>query len=118
MLLIEPSLPAWCSTYLIIRFYLDTLTLIVLVATLILEFLFLPVLILKFIPWRWILYTHGLRMHAPLMSLFLTDIVVGMYLNLRTVLEFIVHTLVDYIRGEFDSYKFVIVPVDYQIPYD
>jgi hypothetical protein len=55
-------------------------------------------------------------MHAPLMGLFLTDTVVSMYLNLCTVLEFIVHTLVDYTRGESGPKELVIVPVDYQIP--
>lgn len=50
------------------------------------------------------------------MGLFLAIIVISMYLNLRTVLEFIVHTLVDYTRGESNSDEFVIVPVDNKIP--
>lgn len=47
------------------------------------------------------------------MSLLLT---ISMYLNLSTVLELIVHTLIDYARGESNSDEFVVVPVDYQIP--
>jgi hypothetical protein len=69
---------------------------------------------------RGLLDSHGLTLHASLMSLLLTsaDLVLSIQLNLCTVLEFIVHALVDYPSGEFGSDKFVVVSVCYQITYD
>jgi hypothetical protein len=69
---------------------------------------------------RGLLDSHGLPLHASLMSLLMTaaDLVLCIQLNLRTVLEFIVHALVDYPSGKFGTDKFVVVAVCYQIAHD